>query len=145
MSNEQNDFLKTHAIGVVAQIVAAYLGRQVVTAADLQTVIRDTHATITSLAAGNAAPKASATEPAVSIKKSIGDDFIICLEDGKKLKMLKRYLRTKYDMTPEQYRAKWHLPSNYPMVAPAYARQRSEFAKSIGLGRSAPAKKKRAP
>jgi predicted transcriptional regulator len=77
------------------------------------------------------------TKPAVPVKKSIADDYIICLEDGKKLKMLKRYLRSHYDMTPEQYRAKWNLPADYPMVAPAYARQRSDFAKSIGLGKAA--------
>jgi predicted transcriptional regulator len=69
------------------------------------------------------------------VKKSIGDDFIICLEDGKRLKMLKRYLRSNYGLSPEEYRAKWGLPPDYPMVAPAYARQRSDFAKKIGLGR----------
>lgn len=81
--------------------------------------------------------------PAVPIKKSIHDDYIVCLEDGKRLKMLKRYLRSRYDLSPEQYRRKWKLPPDYPMVAPAYAQRRSDFAKQIGLGkgvRSAPAK-----
>ncbi len=73
--------------------------------------------------------------PAVAIKKSITPDYIVCLEDGKQLKMLKRHLRTTYDMTPEEYRAKWGLPADYPMVAPNYAQQRSDFAKKIGLGR----------
>ncbi len=76
-------------------------------------------------------------KPAVPIRKSIGDDYIICLEDGKKLKMLKRHLRTTYNLTPEEYRAKWGLPSDSPMVAPNYAKQRSQFAKKIGLGRKA--------
>ena len=75
-------------------------------------------------------------KPAISVRRSITPDFIVCLEDGKKLKMLKRYLRTNYKMTPEEYRAKWNLPHDYPMVAPNYAKQRSEFAKNIGLGRS---------
>ena len=87
-----------------------------------------------------ASPKEEPVEelkPAVSIKRSVTDEYIVCLEDGKKLKMLKRHLRTVYGMTPEEYRAKWGLPADYPMVAPNYSRQRSAFAKKIGLGRTA--------
>jgi predicted transcriptional regulator len=86
---------------------------------------------------------ATTQKPAVAVKKSITPEYIICLEDGKKLKMLKRYLRSNYNLTPEEYRAKWGLPADYPMVAPNYAAQRSEFAKKIGLGKNAPAHKGR--
>ena len=96
-------------------------------------LIHNVHAVLSDLASGR--PATETPKPPVSIKKSIGDDFIICLEDGKKLTMLKRYLRAQYDMSPEDYRKKWDLPPDYPMVAPAYARLRSTFAKKIGLGR----------
>ena len=92
------------------------------------------HATIIDLSKADA-PKAEAPEPAVPIGKSITPDYLVCLEDGRKLKMLKRYLRSRYDMTPEEYRTRWSLPADYPMVAPNYAKLRSKHAKDIGLGK----------
>ena len=107
-------------------------------------MIKSVYGTLSGLS-GGAQGEAPPTnqKPAVPVKKSITPDFIICLEDGKKLKMLKRYLRTRYKMTPDEYRAKWNLPVDYPIVAPNYAARRSEFAKKIGLGRRQPAPKKR--
>jgi predicted transcriptional regulator len=95
------------------------------------------HESLTKLNGGSAESASEPLKPAIPIKKSVTPDYIVCLEDGKRLKMLKRHLRTTYGLSPEEYRAKWGLPSNYPMVAPNYAAQRSEFAKKIGLGRSA--------
>jgi predicted transcriptional regulator len=95
------------------------------------------------LSRGEGAAPAERPKPAVPANRSVHTDYIVCLEDGKKLKMLKRHLRTAYGLTPEQYREKWGLPADYPMVAPNYAAQRSEFAKKIGLGRNAPAHKGR--
>ncbi len=123
----------------VTEIVTAYLSKNVLPPEDLPGLIRSVHATLGSIA-GVETPVATIREPAVPIKKSIKADYIICLEDGKKLKMLKRYLRARYDMSPDQYRAKWGLPADYPMTAPNYAAKRSEFAKKFGLGK--PGKKK---
>jgi predicted transcriptional regulator len=127
---------------MVTEIVAAYLSNNTVAISDLPRVIADIRAALTqSLSAGAAGTgadrhaAASAKEPAVPVKKSITPDFLICLEDGIKLKMLKRHLRTAYDMTPEQYREKWGLPADYPMVAPNYAKKRSSLAREFGLGR----------
>jgi predicted transcriptional regulator len=116
-------------------IVSSYVSHNQVPMAEVPTIIRSVHSVLAGLVSGAATDTGTSAKPAVSVKKSIGDDFIICLEDGKKLKMLKRYLRSNYNLSPEEYRAKWSLPADYPMVAPAYARQRSEFAKKIGLGR----------
>ena len=113
-------------------IVVAYLRKNPLSPSDLSRVIREVHASLSTL--GNAAA-APAQEPAVAIKKSVHPDYLVCLEDGKKLKMLKRHLRTNHAMTPGDYRAKWGLSGDYPMVAPNYAEQRSVFAKDIGLGR----------
>lgn len=122
-------------IDLVAHIVSAYVSNNSVPAADLPALIATTHSAITGLGEEQAAPPpAERLAPAVSIKKSITADFLICLEDGKKFKSLKRHLRTAYDMTPDEYRAKWGLPPDYPMVAPAYAEARSNLAKSMGLG-----------
>lgn len=121
------------AIGLTATIVSAYVGKNAVQSDSLPTLIRDVHDTIMQLADGAKAP--TELKPAVSIRKSITDDYLICLEDGLKFKSLKRHLRSKYDMTPEQYREKWSLPFDYPMVAPSYARKRSKLAKDMGLGR----------
>ena len=119
-----------------ASIVAAYVSANTVPAADLPSLISSVHETLVSIASG--APVSPAhLEAAVPIKKSITPDYIICLEDGKKLKMLKRYLRSQYGMTPEEYRARWNLPPDYPMVAPNYAATRSKLAKKIGLGKVA--------
>lgn len=120
---------------MTTEVVAAYLGNNSVPASQISEVISTVHGALMNLSAGTGEPEPEPLRPAVPIKKSVTPEFIICLEDGKQLKMLKRHLRTTYDMTPEEYRAKWSLPANYPMVAPNYARQRSEFAKKIGLGK----------
>jgi predicted transcriptional regulator len=125
------DFLE-----LTGDIVAAYVTKNSISSADLPDLIRNVYAAFSTL--GQAQPVAVAAtvqKPAVSIAKSITEDYIVCLEDGKRLKMLKRYLRTRYGLTPEDYRRKWKLPADYPMVAPAYAERRSNFAKEIGLGR----------
>jgi len=116
--------------------VAAYVSKNALTAGDLPDIIRTVHNTLADLEQGGGRGPAQELTPAVPIKKSIAADYIVCLEDGKKLKMLKRYLRSQYGMTPEEYRARWGLPADYPMVAPNYAAQRSRLAKQIGLGRS---------
>jgi predicted transcriptional regulator len=124
----------------VTEIVAAYVSKNEVAAGDLPALIKSVHATLGGIGGDARAP--STKPPAVPVKKSITPDYIVCLEDGKKLKMLKRYLRTRHGLTPEAYRAKWNLPADYPMTAPNYAAKRSDFAKQIGLGK--PSRKKRA-
>jgi len=119
-----------------SDIVAAYVGNNPIPVAEIPGMIKSIHATLGGLAGGGAGEAGTSQKPATSIKRSITPEYIVCLEDGKKLKMLKRYLRSRYNLTPEQYRAKWSLPADYPMVAPNYAAQRSEFAKKIGLGRT---------
>lgn len=116
-------------------IVAAYVGNNPVPAGELPAMIRGVHATLAALD-GVQPGEQVMSKPAVPIKKSVTDAYIVCLEDGRKMKMLKRYLRSHYNMSPESYRAKWGLPLDYPMVAPNYAAQRSEFAKKIGLGKA---------
>jgi predicted transcriptional regulator len=105
-----------------------------VAASDIPALISQVHAALQRVTSGEAQPSSEPLKPAVSVKKSINPDFIICLEDGKKFKSLKRHLRTQYGMTPEQYRDKWSLPADYPMVAPNYAAARSQLAKQMGLG-----------
>ncbi len=117
-----------------ADIVAAYVRNDAISAADLPALLTTVHQKLGELATEGA--EAERPEPAVPIKKSVTDHHIICLEDGAKLKMLKRYLRTRYNLTPDEYRKRWGLPADYPMVAPEYARRRSDFAKKIGLGKS---------
>ena len=112
-------------------------------AADVPTMIKTIHGTLGGLAGASTGDAMTTQKPAIAVKRSITPDYIICLEDGKKLKMLKRYLRSTYGMTPEAYRAKWGLLADYPMVAPNYAAQRSEFAKKIGLGRSSSSGRRR--
>jgi len=122
-------------VELTADIVAAYVSNHVVPVGDLGGLISDVHSALSSTSAP--APVAAVTEkpkPPVSIKKSIEDDYLICLEDGQKFKSLKRHLMTHYNMTPEEYREKWGLPADYPMVAPAYAQARSRLAKEMGLG-----------
>lgn len=122
----------------VVSIVAAYVGNNSVPQTELAAVIASVHTALRQVVEGPRAPTVEpAKEPAVPIKKSVTKEFIICLEDGHKFKSLKRHLATRYDMTPNAYRAKWGLPSDYPMVAPAYAAKRSELAKKIGLGMKA--------
>ena len=131
---------------MTADIVSAYVGNNSVDAAALPGVIQSVHAALATVKAGGAEPEPEPQEPAVSIRKSITPDYLICLEDGRKFKSLKRHLRTKYDMSPEEYRAKWNLPKDYPMVAPNYAKARSELAKQMGLGQGGrkPARRTRA-
>ncbi len=128
MSESEND---TSSLELVSTIVSAYVSNNNLPSDELPDLITTVHEALRN--PGQAA--ASPLEPAVPIKKSIKPDYVICLEDGRKLKMLKRHLRTAYDMTPDQYRQKWGLSSDYPMVAPKYAARRSELAKKIGLGR----------
>ena len=126
---------KPEIIEMTADIVAAYVSNNSVSSADLPAVIQQVHRALAGVMDGAAAQEpAPPATPAVSIKKSITPDYLICLEDGRKFKSLKRHLRTKYDMSPEQYRAKWNLPKDYPMVAPNYAQARSALAKQMGLG-----------
>ena len=129
--SENNETL----IALVADIVSAYVSNNSVPAAELPSLIATTHAAITGLGSEGAAPAVEEKPtPAISIKKSITAEHLICLEDGKKFKSLKRHLRTAYNMSPEEYRARWGLPADYPMVAPAYAEARSSLAKKMGLG-----------
>jgi predicted transcriptional regulator len=121
-------------IELCADIVSAYVSNNSVPAADLPSLLQSVHAALTRTAQGQREEPKAELVPAVSVRKSVTPDAIICLEDGKSFKSLKRHLRTTYDMTPEQYRAKWHLPADYPMVAPNYAQARSELAKTMGLG-----------
>ncbi len=115
-------------------IVTAYVTQNSLPAADLAGFIRSVHASLTGVAAGTAESEPEAKTPAVPIKKSVMNDYIVCLDDGKKLKSLKRHLRTVYNLSPEEYRAKWGLPKDYPMVAPSYSASRSQLAKQMGLG-----------
>lgn len=132
----------TTLLRMTAEVAAAYVSKNPLPAGELTNVIRTIYASLRSLEDPGAGPVTS-QKPMVPIKKSVTPDYIICLEDGKKLKMLKRHLRTAYRTTPDEYRAKWGLPADYPMVAPNYAQQRSAFAKRIGLGRKTSAKKKK--
>lgn len=135
MSTDTNENIsKLDLLTQAADIVAAYVSNNAISAADLPALLTTVHNKLGELADEEDASKRP--EPAVPIKKSITDHYIICLEDGAKLKMLKRYLRTRYNLTPEEYRKRWGLPADYPMVAPEYARRRSDFAKKIGLGKS---------
>ncbi|MEE4016062.1 MucR family transcriptional regulator [Roseibium sp. FZY0029] len=131
----ENDIaLEAACIELTSDIVSSYVSNNTVAAADLAGLIASVHKALVSAAQKTQEPEVVEVVPAVPIKKSVGGDFIICLEDGKKFKSLKRHLRTHYDLTPEEYRAKWNLPADYPMVAPNYAAARSELAKQMGLG-----------
>jgi predicted transcriptional regulator len=121
-------------IELTAQIVSAYVGNNSVPSAEIASLIGQVHAALKRVSGGQAAPSAEPVKPAVPVKRSLNSDYIVCLEDGKKFKSLKRHLRTRYNMTPEQYREKWSLPADYPMVAPNYAVARSQLAKQMGLG-----------
>ena len=118
---------------LTTEIVAAHVSNNTVSVSDLPTLINQVYQSLANIGTAPAAP-VTRPQPAVSIKKSIQPDYLVCLEDGKKLKMLKRHLKTAYNMSPETYRERWSLPPDYPMVAPNYARQRSRLAKEIGLG-----------
>jgi len=121
-------------LAITSSIVSAYLGNNSHSTAPLPELINTVHSTLAALGKVSDS-KGNSAKPAVPIRKSITPSYLVCLEDGKRLKMLKRHLRTAYNLTPNEYRAKWSLPVDYPMVAPNYAKQRSEFAKKIGLGR----------
>jgi predicted transcriptional regulator len=122
---------------MTADLVAAYVGNNTLPTAQLGEVINAVYSSLKSLEGPLAQVQPEPLKPAVAIRKSVTPEFIICLEDGKKLKMLKRHLRSTYNLTPDEYRMKWGLAPDYPMVAPNYAQRRSEFAKKIGLGRGA--------
>ena len=137
-----NSLKPEELLSLTSDIVAAHVSNNTVAVSDLPGLIEQVFKTLSSVGgAGDAA--VDRPTPAVPIKKSITPDFIICLEDGKKLKMLKRHLKTAYDMSPDDYRERWGLPSDYPMVAPNYAKQRSKLAKAIGLGTQQRKRKKR--
>jgi predicted transcriptional regulator len=130
--SDNTDLTET-LIALTADIVSAHVSNNSVAVSDLPLLIQNVHSALSSLGDELVEPEVK-QEPAVSIRASIRPDYIVCLEDGKKLKMLKRHLMTHYQLTPEQYRAKWNLPADYPMVAPNYAEQRRSLAKKIGLG-----------
>jgi predicted transcriptional regulator len=142
-NNENNAML----LQMTAEIVAAFVANSNVPAGELPRTITMVHASLSTLSqnSGVAEKEPEVLKAAVSIRKSVTPDYIICLEDGKKLRMLKRHLRTAYGLSPDEYRARWNLPSDYPMVAPSYAKQRSDFAKKIGLGQNSHARRKPGP
>ena len=121
-------------IGLTAEIVSAYVSNNTVASADIPALINQVHSALLRVSNGEVPASAEPLKPAIPVKRSINPDYIVCLEDGKKFKSLKRHLRTQYNMTPEQYREKWALPHDYPMVAPNYAAARSHLAKQMGLG-----------
>ena len=129
-----SDGTKTEdVLALTAKIVAAHVSNNTVTLTDLPGLIHQVHQALRGV--GSPSSPAARPQPAVPIKKSVMPDHIVCLEDGKKLKMLKRYLRSRYKLSPSEYRERWNLPPDYPMVAPNYAQKRSDFAKKIGLGK----------
>ena len=121
-------------LALTTEIVASHVSNNTVAVSDLPEVIQKVYGSLNTLSPIPEPQQPEKPQPAVAIKKSVTPEYIICLEDGKKLKMLKRHLKTRYDMTPEEYRKRWGLPDDYPMVAPSYAQQRSDLAKKIGLG-----------
>ncbi|MHA6645255.1 Ros/MucR family transcriptional regulator [Mesorhizobium sp. A623] len=147
MSDTNNDAI----VELTADVTSAYVSNNPVAVSELPALISQVHQSLSGLTGTATEPTVDPHKPAVNPKKSVHDDFIICLEDGKKFKSLKRHLMTHFSLSPDEYRVKWNLPSDYPMVAPAYAAARSALAKSMGLGRKpkeaapAPAPKKRAP
>ena len=127
----------SNVLHLVSDVVSAYVSNNNIESAEVPSLIHQVYMTLTNLDHLEGSAGGRPLEPAVPIKKSVTDDYIICLEDGKKLKMLKRHLRAVYNMTPERYRERWSLPVDYPMVAPNYAKRRSDLAKSHGLGKIA--------
>jgi predicted transcriptional regulator len=134
MSSSEDAADDGNLLVLTADIVAAYVSHHTVAVGELPGLIAQVHAALTQVAAGQGEGGREAFKPAVAVKKSVTPEFIVCLEDGKKFKSLKRHLRSQYDMSPEQYRDKWNLPADYPMVAPNYAQARSRLAKEMGLG-----------
>jgi len=125
---------KVDVIEMTAEIVAAYVENNTISTTDLPGLIQSVHRALSSISTGAETVEVAPKEPAVPVRRSITPDHLVCLEDGRKFKSLKRHLRTKYNMSPEDYRAKWGLAKDYPMVAPNYAKARSELAKQMGLG-----------
>jgi predicted transcriptional regulator len=130
-----DNFNNTDTIGLAADVISAYVSNNPVPVSELPSLIAQVHQSLVGLTNGSATEPVEKLAPAVPIKKSVTPDYIVCLDDGKKFKSLKRHLKTTFGMTPEEYRAKWNLPTDYPMVAPSYAAARSELAKKMGLGR----------
>jgi predicted transcriptional regulator len=137
-----NNATVSELLMLTSEIVASHVSNNAVGSDELPSLIRQIYEALNGLAVPKGPAAAPRPEPAVPIRKSVNDDHIVCLEDGKKLKMLKRYLKSRYDMMPEQYRERWGLPADYPMVAPAFAARRSALAKQIGLG-TKPRKRRR--
>ncbi|MBX3505199.1 MAG: MucR family transcriptional regulator [Parvibaculum sp.] len=133
---------KAELIDMTAEIVSAYVGHNTIAPEELPALIHKVFAALTGASTNGAANAAPQSEPAVSVRKSITPDYLICLEDGKKFKSLKRHLRTHYNLSPEEYREKWGLPRDYPMVAPNYAQARSRLAKKMGLGQAGPGRRR---
>ena len=131
-------------IAETATIVAAFVGSQSISLEQLPSIIRTVHQALRAELIANPAMPASSQQPAVPVNQSVMGEYLVCLEDGKKMRMLKRYLRTQFNMTPEDYKAKWNLPATYPMTAPGYSKKRSAFAKQFGLGRQPGSRKKAA-
>ena len=125
---------QTNFIGLTAEIVSAYVSNNTVAQSDIPALISQVHSALLKVSIGETPASSEPLRPAVPVKRSINPDFLVCLEDGKKFKSLKRHLRSQYELTPEQYREKWGLPHDYPMVAPNYAAARSHLAKQMGLG-----------
>jgi predicted transcriptional regulator len=134
MNDQTTPATEANVLELTADVVSAYISKNQIAATDLPTLIAQVHATLAATAAGKGEAQPQNLKPAVPIKNSVKPDYIICLEDGKKFKSLKRHLRSAYNLTPEEYRKKWGLKHDYPMVARAYAAKRSELAKSMGLG-----------
>jgi predicted transcriptional regulator len=135
MQDEDDADARGEAMRMTTDIVSSFVANNTVSPEELADLIRSVHRTLMGLAGDAAAAPSERPKPAVPVNRSVHNDYIVCLEDGKKLKMLKRYLRSTYSMSPDEYRKRWGLPPDYPMVAPAYAARRSEFAKKIGLGK----------
>ncbi len=132
---------KNALIDMTAEIVSAYVGNNEITAAELPSLIQQVYVSLADVSQGVAVSDNEPLKPAIAVKRSVSSDYIVCLEDGKKFKSLKRHLRAHYDMSPDEYRTKWGLPKDYPMVAPNYAQARSTLAKQMGLGQKSKRRK----
>ena len=132
---------KNALIDMTAEIVSAYVGNNAITAAELPSLIQQVYVSLADVSQGIMVSDNEPLKPAIAVKRSVSSDFIVCLEDGKKFKSLKRHLRAHYDMSPDEYRTKWGLPKDYPMVAPNYAKARSTLAKQMGLGQKSKRRK----
>ena len=132
---------KNALIDMTAEIVSAYVGNNEISAAELPSLIQQVYISLADVSQGVAISDNEPLKPAIAVKRSVSSDYIVCLEDGKKFKSLKRHLRAHYDMSPDEYRTKWGLPKDYPMVAPNYAQARSTLAKQMGLGQKSKRKK----